>query len=394
MTTNKTVWPIDKLIPWDKNPRAIDKKDFERLKKQLTKHEQYKPLLVNQDGVVLGGNMRYQAMKELGMTEAWVSVVDATTEKEMIEYALSDNDRVGYYEEERLAELVMDVDIDFDTYKVDLGQLTDLRTLLDKFGPEAQEDDFDVEEALPEEPVSKRGDIYMLGSHRLMCGDATNFGDVSELMDNHLADMVFTDPPYNVDYVGKSKDALTIQNDSMTDEAFYQFLHDSFINMATALKQGGSIYVCHADLEGLSFRKAFVAAGFDLKQCIIWNKNVFVLGRQDYQWKHEPILYGWKQGASHQFYGDRKQTTVWDVDRPTRNEDHPTMKPLGLVDIAVKNSSKQGDIILDLFGGSGSTLMACEQTQRICCMMELDPRYIDVIIARWEKFTGQKAEKL
>ena len=207
-------------------------------------------------------------------------------------------------------------------------------------------------------------------------------------MENQLADMIFTDPPYNVDYKGS---AGKIMNDNMTDDAFYCFLLDAFKNMAQKSKEGAPIYVCHADSEGLNFRAAFREAGWDLKQCIIWVKHHFVMGRQDYQWQHEPILYGWKPGAAHKFYGDRKQTTVWQIDRPMASREHPTMKPVALCAKAIENSSKAGDIVLDLFGGSGSTLIACEQLNRTCYMMELDPIYCDVIIKRWENLTGQKA---
>jgi len=246
----------------------------------------------------------------------------------------------------------------------------------------------------PEEPITKPGDLWILGRHRLLCGDSTDQTVVAKLMENQLADMIFTDPPYNVNYTGKTKDALTIKNDSMKDDNFRHFLTLAFLNMAQASKAGAPIYVCHADSEGLSFRTAFKEAGWDLKQCIIWVKQHFVMGRQDYQWQHEPILYGWKPGAAHKFYGDRKQTTVWQIDRPMANREHPTMKPIALCAQAIKNSSKSGDIVLDLFGGSGSTLIACEQLNRTCYMMEIDPKYCDVIVKRWENLTGQKAERV
>lgn len=243
-------------------------------------------------------------------------------------------------------------------------------------------------------PMSKLGEIYQLGPHRLMCGSATDYGQVTDLMNGKEADMIFTDPPYNVEYVGKTAEALTIQNDSMTDEEFYKFLYDAHANMAAVTKAGGSIYVCHADSEGLNFRKALIDTGFLLKQCIIWVKQTMVMGRQDYQWQHEPILYGWKEGASHFFIDDRTQTTVWQIDRPQRNAEHPTMKPLELCAKAMRNSSLRGGVVIDFFGGSGSTLMAAEDTGRICYTMELDPRYADVIRKRYAIHTGQEANWL
>ena len=223
-----------------------------------------------------------------------------------------------------------------------------------------------------------------------MCGDSTDFGAVTDLMDGKLADMIFTDPPYNVAYEGKTKEALTIQNDEMGDKQFYEFLLAAHNNMAMVTKDGGAIYVCHADSEGLNFRNALVEAGFLLKQCLIWVKQSMVMGRQDYQWRHEPILYGWKDGGSHYFTDDRTQTTVWEIDRPSRNEEHPTMKPIELCARAIKNSSKKDDIVLDLFGGSGSTLIAAEQTGRTCYTMELGPNYADVIRKRYHKLvTGE-----
>lgn len=239
-------------------------------------------------------------------------------------------------------------------------------------------------------PKSEPGKIYQLGPHRLLCGDATDLGAVSELMNGKVADLIWTDPPYNVEYVGKTKDALTIQNDKQSDGDFYQFLLDSFTNMAMVTKEGGGIYICHADSEGLNFRKAMMEAGFLLKQCIIWNKNTMVLGRQDYQWKHEPILYGWKEGAAHYFTEERNHTTVWDVPKPSRSEDHPTMKPIDLIKIAIRNSSKKGQLVLDLFGGSGSTMSAAHAMGRICYTAELDPVYCDVIRRRYAQLVEEE----
>lgn len=258
----------------------------------------------------------------------------------------------------------------------------------------SKEDDFDIQQALDEidEPTTKTGDIWILGRHRLMCGDSTQKEQVLRLMNNQEADMLLTDPPYNVDYEGKTADALKIENDNMNETEFYNFLLDSFRNMYESVKYGGSVYVFHADTEGLNFRNAFKSCGFKLAQCLVWVKNTFVMGRQDYQWRHEPILYGWKEGAGHYFVDDRKQSTVLEFDKPSRNAEHPTMKPVDLLVYLIKNSSKENNLILDLFGGSGSTLIAAEQTKRNCYTMELDPKYCDVIVKRWETLTGEKAE--
>lgn len=390
----REIWPVSKLKAWDKNPRAIKKDAYERLKRQLQKHGQFKPLIITMQGIVIGGNMRLKAYLEMGVQNVWVSIVDPENEAEMVAIALADNDRAGYYEEESLAELIQELDtIDWEDYHLDLGQTISAAKVLQSLSP-----DNIVEDEVPElqDTQVKLGDIYTLGSHRLMCGSATEVGDVSELMNGQLADLIITDPPYNVDYTGKTKDALKIDNDSMEDGKFLQFLTDSFVNMYTASKDGSSAYIFHADSEGYNFRKAFMTANFQIKQCIIWAKNSLVMGRQDYHWQHEPVLYGWKVGNTHQWHGDRKQTTLWNVDRPQKSTDHPTMKPIALMAKPIHNSSKQGDIILDLFSGSGSgsTLIACEQTGRSCYAMELEPKYCDVILRRWENFTGMKAEKV
>lgn len=242
-----------------------------------------------------------------------------------------------------------------------------------------------------EEPITKPGDVWILGKHRLMCGDSVQKEDVMRLMNNQDADMLLTDPPYNVDYVGKTSEALKIKNDNMSDNQFYEFLKKVFENMYSVTKEGASIYVFHADTEGLNFRKAFKDAGYKLAECLIWKKDCFVMGRQDYQWQHEPILYGWKEGAAHHFINDRTQSTILEFDRPRQSSLHPTMKPIDLVARLLKNSSKENDKILDLFGGSGSTIIAAEQLNRNCYTMELDPKYCDVIVKRWESLTNKEA---
>lgn len=381
---------LSELHEWEKNPRSIKKTDFERLKSQIKELGLYKPFIITQDGTVLGGNMRLKACRELGIEDVYVSVVNADTEEKRIKYALSDNDRAGAYDDQILAELIASIEgVDLGNYKVDLGQLTSIEDLLGMFGPEATEDE--APDVSDDPAVSVPGEVYQLGKHRVMCGDSTKIEDVGKLMGEQRADLLLTDPPYNVEYVGKTKNALTIKNDKMEDNSFLQFLTDAFTAMFTFAKEGASFYIWHADSEGYNFRNACKSVGLTVRQCLIWNKNTMVMGRQDYQWKHEPCLYGWKDGASHSWYADRKQTTVIQYDRPSRSQEHPTMKPVGLMAYQINNSSKAGDIVLDTFLGSGSTLVACEQTNRTCYGMELDPKYCDVIRKRYHKLvTGNE----
>ena len=345
----------------------------------------------------------------------------------------------GAWDTDLLASLLHDLDdsgFDMSLTGFDVGEISQL---FDSAARDVREDDFDVDAAVPEEPVTRRGDIIHLGCHRLMCGDATSLLDVERLMGDVRADMCFTDPPYNVDYEGATKEKLKIQNDRMAGNKFYEFLRDAFLSVIWALKPGGAIYVCHADSEGINFREAFADSGFMLKQCLVWVKNSFVMGRQDYQWQHEPILYGWKPGAAHAWYGGRKQSTtfhpsdgitavknedgawaltvnvglssvtiavpdyeilasadstdtsIWREEKPQRNGDHPTMKPIKLCARAIRNSSCQDGIVLDLFGGSGSTLIAADQIKRVCYMVELDPKYCDVIVNRYINQAGADA---
>lgn len=259
----------------------------------------------------------------------------------------------------------------------------------DTYADKVHEDEF--EGRLPENPKSKLGDIYELGNHRLICGDSTDLNVIEKLSAGEKADMFLTDPPYNVDYEGGTKDKLKIMNDKMDTESFRLFLRDAFSNADSVMRNGAVFYIWHADSESYNFRGACIDIGWKIRECLIWKKNSMVLGRQDYQWQHEPCLYGWKDGASHLWASDRKQTTILEFDKPVRNDLHPTMKPIPLIAYQISNNTHEGDIILDLFGGSGSTMIACEQLKRRCFMSELDPKYVDVIIDRWEKFTGEKA---
>lgn len=384
-----------KLIPATYNPRKDLKpedEEYQKIKRSITEFGFVNPLIINKDMTVIGGHQRLKVLQELGYTSVECVIVDLDKQNEKaLNIAL--NKISGDWDTEKLESLLQELQLeDFDVSLTGFGsdEVDDILSDL----VETKEDDFDVDQAVNEieEPVTKVGDIWILGKHRLMCGDSTQKEDVMHLMNNLDADMILTDPPYNVDYEGKTQDALKIVNDKMDNNEFYNFLHIAFKNLYDFTKEGGCIYVFHADTEGLNFRNAFINAGFKLAECLIWVKNTFVMGRQDYQWKHEPILYGWKEGAAHYFINDRTQSTILEFDKPTRNAEHPTMKPIDLLVRLIKNSSKENNIILDLFGGSGSTLIAAEQTNRISYLMELDPKYCDVIIKRWEALTGKKAK--
>lgn len=384
----------NRLIPATYNPRKDLKPEddeYKKIKKSILEFGFVSPLVVNKDMTVIGGHQRLKVLQELGYEEVECIVVDLDKTKEKaLNIAL--NKISGEWDTDKLESLLQELrmdDFDLSLTGFDSDEVDDiLEDLI-----ETKEDDFDVVEELNkiENPITKLGNVWILGNHRLLCGDSTNKENVDKLMNNNLADFILTDPPYNVDYEGKTQDALKIANDSMNDNEFYTFLETSFKNLYESIKEGGSIYVFHADTEGLNFRNAFIKAGFKLAQCLIWVKNTFVMGRQDYQWRHEPILYGWKEGAAHHFINDRTQSTILEFDKPSRNAEHPTMKPIDLLVKLIKNSSKENNIILDLFGGSGSTLIAAEQTKRTCYMMELDPKYCDVIVKRWEKLTNKKA---
>lgn len=374
---------LAEIKPYEKNPRKND--GAVKYVAESIKQFGFKvPIVIDNDGVIVAGHTRWKAAKKLGLETVPCIVADDLTEEQIKAFRLADN---------KVAEKA---EWDFDLLAGEMDELFDFDMTIFGFEEisleeetEAVEDDFEAE--LPEEPKAKPGDIYQLGSHRLMCGDSTSITDVEKLMGGQLADMLLTDPPYNVDYEGKTKDKLKIENDKMDNDHFRQFLVDAFSNADMAMKQGAVFYIWHADSEGYNFRGACFDIGWRVRQCLVWNKNAIVMGRQDYQWKHEPCLYGWKEGASHLWAADRKQTTVIDFKRPTKNNLHPTMKPIGLFDYQIKNNTKGGDIVLDLFGGSGTAIMACEQNGRKAYTMEYDPRYVDVIIERWEKFTGQKA---
>lgn len=375
---------IGEIKPYENNPRKNDGA-VEAVANSIKEFGFKVPIVIDKNKVIVTGHTRYKAAQELGLEEVPCLIADDLTQEQIKAFRLADN-KVG-----EIAEW------DLDLLVSELEGITELD--MSEFGFDELEDEEETEEVVeddynappPEEPKAKRGDIYQLGNHRIMCGDSTSLADVEKLMDGNKADLFLTDPPYNVSYEGKTQDKLTIKNDTMEDESFRAFLTDAFYAANEHMKEGAAFYIWHADSEGFNFRGACRNVEWEVRQCLVWNKNQMVLGRQDYQWKHEPCLYGWKSGAAHIWASDRKQTTVIDFDKPQRNGEHPTMKPIGLFDYQIKNNTYKGEIVLDLFGGSGTTLMSCEQNGRICYMMELDPKYIDVIIDRWEKFTGEKA---
>ena len=385
---------VGDIKPYKNNPRNNDlavKKVVESIKRFGFKV----PIVLDKDNEIVAGHTRLRAAIELGMSAVPCLIADDLSDAEIKAFRLADNKTAEYAEWDlkllslELEELShLDLDFSMEDFGFELNGVG-----ADAGNGEIEEDDFDTEKALEEIviPISQRGDIWLLGKHRLMCGDATSSEDVGKLMDGQLCDFVLTDPPYNCDYEGATKDKLKIMNDKMPDDKFLLFLTDAFTQMCEHSKKGAAIYVFHADSEGYNFRHAFKLAGYSLRQCLIWAKSSMVMGRQDYQWKHEPVLYGWKDGAAHSWYSDRKQTTVVEFDKPHRNSSHPTMKPLGLVGYFMGNSSKAGDIVLDLFGGSGGTLISAEQSGRICYMAELDPKYVQVIIERFIENTGSNS---
>ncbi|NSP41594.1 ParB N-terminal domain-containing protein [Enterococcus faecalis] len=383
------VQKTEDLIPYEKNPRH-NEDAITAVAKSIEKFGFKVPIVVDASNVIVNGHTRLKAAKYLGLKEVPTIIADDLTPEQIKAFRLADNKvgEIATWDEELLnAELDELADLDFDMTEFGFD-------LPDIEGEEVEVIEDEFEEELPAEPISKLGDIYQLGRHRLMCGDSTNSLEVEKLMGNKKADLLITDPPYNVAYEGKGKEALTIKNDSKETNEFHSFLYEAFSAAINNMKLGSSFYVWYASSEVVNFHTALEEDGFLVKQELIWNKNSMVLSRQEYHWKHEPCLYGWASGGSHSWYSDRKQTTILNFDRPTVNKEHPTMKPVALFDYQIKNSSKQGDCILDLFGGSGTTLIACEQNEREAYLMELDPRYVDVIIARWEAFTGEVAVKI
>ena len=387
-TTEMQLVSIDKLVPYVNNARTHSAEQITKLRSSLREFGFVNPIIIDREFNIIAGHGRLMAAKEEGLNEVPCVFVDYLTDAQKKAYILADN------------RMAMDAGWDEELLKIEMEELQNLgydlgytgfdeKELEELFGiddKEVKDDDFDLTAALEKASFVERGDIWYVGKHKLMCGDATSSEDVSKLMEDKKANLILTDPPYNVAF--KSSDGLTIQNDSMKNNDFYEFLFASFKNMAEHLENGGAAYIFHADTEGLNFRKAFIDAGFHLAGCCIWVKDSLVLGRSDYQWQHEPVLYGFMQNGKHPWYSDRKQTTIWNFDKPKKNSNHPTSKPLDLLAYPINNSTQANAIVIDTFGGSGSTLMACEQMNRICYTMELDEKYASVILRRYVEDTN------
>ncbi|MTI15127.1 site-specific DNA-methyltransferase [Sansalvadorimonas verongulae] len=388
-------WPVEELVPYAKNARTHSPEQISQIARSIENFGFVNPILVGDDKIIVAGHGRLLAANQLGMLTVPVIVLAHLDEVQRRALVLADNklaENAGWDEELLRSELqaLGDLDFDLDITGFSLEELEEL--LEDEPTGEGQTEDDDIPE-VQEQPVSQPGDLWILGNHRLLCGSATEQADVETLMDGQLADMVFTDPPYNVDYAnpekdGKGKKDRRIKNDNLGAE-FYTFLLAAMTNMLLVAK--GAVYVCMSSSELDTLQKAFREAGGKWSTFLIWAKNTFTLGRADYQRQYEPILYGWKDGNDHFWCGARDQGDVWFFNKPAKNDLHPTMKPVELVERAIRNSSKTKDIVLDLFGGSGSTLIACEKSGRQARLTELDPKYVDVIVRRWEEYTGQEA---
>lgn len=384
---------VSELIPYVRNARTHSDEQVARIAASIKEFGWTNPILIDGESGIIAGHGRVLAARKLGLEKVPTIELSGLTEAQKRAYIIADN------------RLALDAGWDEEMLKLEFAELEKEGFELSKTGFSDEEinemmadldrevdgvEDVETPEP-PKNPKTKRGEVWILGTHRLMCGDSTSVEDVQEVMGGGIADLWLTDPPYNVAYQGKTKDALTIQNDEMDDESFRRFLVSAYSAADSVLKEGAAFYIWHADSEGFNFRGACRDVGWKVRECLIWSKNTFVLGRQDYQWQHEPCLYGWKDGAAHNWYSDRSQTTILEFDRPNRNAEHPTMKPVGLFQYLIGNSTKPGDIVLDSFGGSGTTLIACEQSGRSARIIELDPCYCDVIIERWQNLTGQRA---
>ncbi len=388
---------VEDLIPYARNARTHSDEQVARIASSIKEFGWTNPIIIDGENGIVAGHGRTLAARKLGLEEVPCIELKNLTETQKRAYILADN------------RLALDAGWDNEMLALELGDLKDAGVDLELTGfsdeeldellatpTESADGDEDEAPEPQEDPVSKRGDVWILGAHRVMCGDSCSADDISKLFGNTgggtpTVSLYLTDPPYNVAYEGGTKDALTIQNDNMEDGQFRQFLVDAFSMADTVMQPGAVFYIWHADSEGFNFRGACRDVGWPIRECLIWAKNMFVMGRQDYQWRHEPCLYGWKEGAAHKWYSDRSQSTVLEFDKPTRNGVHPTMKPVELFRYLIENSSKKGDVVFDSFGGSGTTLIASEETGRVARLMELDPRYVDVIVKRWQEMTGKEA---
>ena len=380
---------VDELRPAAYNPRKKLKagdKEYEKIKNSILEFGYVEPIIVNYDMTVIGGHQRLTVLKDLGYTEVQCVEVHIEDENKVKALNIALNKITGAWNEQLLADLI--VDLQTANFNTDFTgfEAPEIEQLFSKVhNKEIKEDDFDVEAELQKPTMSQAGDVWLLGRHRLVCGDSTLPDTYTVLMEGKRANLVLTDPPYNVDV---EETAGKIKNDNMSDEDFYKFLFAMFVNVEQNMERDASIYVFHADSKGLTFRQAFHDAGFYLSGCCIWKKNALVLGRSPYQWQHEPCLFGWKVGGKHQWYSDRKQTTIWEYDRPKSSKEHPTMKPVALMAYPIQNSCMSNCIVLDPFLGSGSTLIACEETGRICYGIELDEKFADVIVRRYIEYVG------
>ena len=390
-TTELQLVPLDKLVPYQNNARTHSPEQINKLRSSLREFGFINPVIIDRNYGIIAGHGRAIAAREEGINEVPCVFADHLTEAQKKAYIIADNRMAldaGWDEELLRIEIEELQGLDFDPLLTGFDE-KELLKLFDD-GKEAKDDDFDVDAELQKPTFSKAGDVWTLGRHRLVCGDSTKPETYEVLMDGRKANLVVTDPPYNVDYKGT---AGKIKNDNMASEKFFDFLFDAFSCMEKVMADDASIYVFHADTEGLNFRKAFDAAGFYLSGCCIWKKPSLVLGRSPYQWQHEPVLYGWKKNGKHQWYSDRKQTTIWEFEKSKKNGEHPTMKPIPLLCYPITNSSMSNTLVLDPFGGSGSTLIACEQTDRSCATIELDEKFCDVIVNRYIELVGT-AEKV
>ena len=385
-------WPIERLLPYIRNARTHSEEQIAQIAASIAEFGFTNPVLIDKDGGIIAGHGRVQAARKLGMSEVPCLRLSHLTKTQTQALVIADN------------RLALNAGWDAEMLKVEFAELKELGFDLELTGFDADEiaellapapnsglTDPDDAPPLPDNPVTRPGDVWVMGKHRLLCGDSTSMDDLARLCQDQMVDMWLTDPPYNVAYEGGTKEKLTIKNDSMGDDQFRQFLRDAYTAADSVMKAGAVFYIWHADSEGYNFRGAAKDAGWAVRQCLIWKKSSLVLGRQDYQWQHEPCLYGWKEGASHLWASDRKQTTILEFDKPSRNGEHPTMKPVALFEYQLLNNTKGGDMVLDSFGGSGTTLIAAEKNGRIARIMELDPKYCDVIVQRWQDFTGQTA---
>lgn len=383
---------IDALIPYARNSRTHSDAQVAQIAASIKEFGFTNPVLIDAGGGIIAGHGRVLAARKLGLSEVPCIRLEHLTDAQKRAYVIADNRLAlnsGWDMEMLKVEFADLQELGFDLELTGFD-LDEIKELLAPVGTEGLTDPDDAP-PLPDNPRTRPGDIWVMGKHRLLCGDSTSVSDLEKLTEGQLVDMWLTDPPYNVAYEGKTKDALKIKNDEMGDDQFRQFLRDAYTAADMVMKPGAVFYIWHADSEGYNFRGAAQDAGWKVRQCLIWKKSSMVMGRQDYHWKHEPCLYGWKEGASHLWAADRKQTTILEFEKPSRNGEHQTMKPVALFEYQLLNNTKGGDQVLDSFGGSGTTLIAAEKNGRVARIMELDPKYCDVIVRRWQDFTGKIA---